>query len=190
MIKTFKQLKHFVKCDLFRYMGKIGYIAFLRSWFTPGFRFSFYLRVSQYTIGLGLIHWIFRLRLRHYQFKYGISIHHTTEIGPGLYIGHFGGIVVNPNSRIGANVNLSPNILIGHKYNKQTGFFEYPTIGNRVAIGNGSKIIGGVNVGDDSVIGLNTIITHDVPNKAVVVGMPQKIISMEGSSTIVGSFIE
>lgn len=147
------------------------------------------MRICQYTIKIRFIHWLFRLILRHYQFKYGISIHHTTEVGHGLYIGHFGGIIVNPSAKIGSNVNLSPNILIGQKFNKSTETFEFPVIGDRVYIANGAKILGGINVGNDAVIGLNTLVMHDVKENEVVVGQPAKVISKEGSALLVGSFL-
>lgn len=189
MISSFKSLREYIKCDLYRYQTQCGFVAFIRAWFIPGFRYTYFMRVCQYTIKLQPIHWFFRLILRHYQFKYGISIHHTSKVGPGLYIGHFGGIVVNPNVKIGSNVNLSPNILLGQNLNKSNNQFEYPIIGDRVYIANGAKVIGGVKVGNDAVIGLNSLVTHDVNEKEVVVGQPAKVISLEGSSTILGSYL-
>lgn len=189
MITSWKLLREYIRCDLFRYQTKCGLDAFGRAWFTPGFRYTFFMRICQYTIKIKCIHWIFRLILRHYQFKYGISIHHTSNIGPGLYIGHFGGIIVNPNVRIGSNVNLSPNILLGQKLNKSKNKFEYPVIGDRVYIANGAKVIGGVVIGNDAIIGINTLVTHDVNEKEVVVGQPAKVISYEGSDKLVGSYL-
>ena len=189
MITSFSSLCEYIKCDLYRYQTRLSLVAFLRSWFIPGFRYTFFMRICQYTIKIRFIHWLFRLILRHYQFKYGISIHHTTEVGHGLYIGHFGGIIVNPNAKIGSNVNLSPNILIGQKLNKLTQTFDYPIIGDRVYIANGAKVIGGVVIGNDAIIGINTLVTHDVNENEVVVGQPAKVISHEGSGKLVGSYL-
>lgn len=189
MITSFCTLKYYIKCDLFRYTSNISVKSFLRAWLIPGFRFTFYLRLAQYAMKYPVIKWAFIMRLRHYQFKYGISIHYTSNIGPGLYIGHFGGIIVNPNVRIGSNVNLSPNILLGQNLNKSNNKFEYPVIGDRVYIANGAKVIGGVVIGNDAIIGINTLVTHDVNENEVVVGQPAKVISYEGSGKLVGSYL-
>lgn len=135
---------------------------------------------------------ICRIALRHYSIKYGFQIPWQTGIGPGLCIGHYGPIIVNPASKIGKNCNITVGVLLGlnHKVDsegKSLGF-EYPEIGNRVALGNGVKIIGGVKVGDDCVIGVNSVVTKDIPSMSIAVGSPAKIISYKGSAALVGSF--
>ena len=78
--------------------------------------------------------------LDHYKYKFGIGIPFITEIGPGFYVGHFGGIFVYPDSKIGRNCNLSQGVTIGNaNRGKNKG---YPTIGDNVYIGPGAKIIG------------------------------------------------
>ncbi len=191
MIKSIKQLHFYISADLYRYMTSSSFKAFCRAWFIPGFRYSFLLRWCNYLNKKKLlfpIYIMFRLMLRHYSFKYGIAIHHTTKIEPGLYIGHFGSIIVNPNAIIGRNVNITTGALIGLSYNKDKKEFCYPTIGNYVSIGNNAKIVGGVTIGDWALIGISTVCTKDVPEKAVVVGQPAKIISYDGSYAYVGSF--
>lgn len=107
-------------------------------------------------------------------------------------IGHYGPIIVNPHASIGINCNLSVGTLIGlsHKVDKngRTKGFEYPWIGNRVAFGNNAKVIGGVKIGDGAVLGVSTVVTHDIEPNANVVGIPAKVISQSGSSAYVGSF--
>jgi serine O-acetyltransferase len=117
--------------------------------------------------------------LRHYQYKFGIGIPFLTEIGPGFYIGHFGGIFIYPDCKIGKNCNLSQEVTIGNAPRGQNK--GYPTIGDDVYIGPGAKIIGCVKVGNRVAIGANCVVTKDVPDDAVVVGVPGKIISFEGS---------
>lgn len=124
--------------------------------------------------------------------KYGFQIPWQTDIGPGLYIGHFGPIIVNPNSTIGANCNISVGVLLGlnHKVDadgRSLGF-EYPEIGNRVSLGNDCKVIGGVKVGNDCIIGVGSVVTKDLPPMSIAVGVPAKVISTDGSSAFVGSF--
>ena len=193
-IRHFSQLRRYIAADLYRYMTTTSPRAFIRAWFIPGFRFCFFLRLTQYTaycrwrVALLPLYLLCRLLLRHYQFKYGMSIHHTCNIGPGLSIGHFGDIIVNPHASIGKNCNLAPGILLGLNYNNKTQRFEYPEIGNYVAISNNAKILGGVKVNDWSMIAVSAVVTTDVPENAVMAGVPAKIISNAGSSQYVGSF--
>lgn len=191
MITTYSQLKEYIAADLYRYATDISLTAFCRCWFTPGLRYSFFLRCCQYfgRKRKGFFFLLCYVALRHYQFKYGISIHYTSEIGKGLYIGHFGGIVVNPNAKIGQNVNISPGVLIGLSYNEELKRFEYPVIGDRVFLANNSKISGGVIVGNDSVIGISAVVTKNVPERAIVAGVPARVLSYAGSSAYVGSYL-
>jgi serine O-acetyltransferase len=103
-----------------------------------------------------------------------------TNIGYGFYIGHFGGIVVNGQSRIGNNVNISHGVTLGQANRGRN--IGYPTVGDYVYIGPGAKIIGNVNIGNHAAIGANSVVTKDVPNNAVVAGVPATIISDQGSS--------
>lgn len=104
----------------------------------------------------------------------GISIARTATIGPGLYIGHFGGIVVGGDVRIGENCNLSQGVTIG-----VSGTGERrgsPTIGTGAYIGPGAKVFGPIVVGDDVRIGANAVVNRDVPSSATAVGVPARII--------------
>ena len=191
MINSLKDLHFYISADLFRYMTSCTFKAFCRAWFIPGFRYSFLLRWCNYLNKkniLFIFYLIFRLILRHYSFKYGFAIHHSTKIGPGLNIGHFGNIVINPNSIIGKNVNITTGVLIGLSYNKDLRKFSYPCIKDYVSLGNNSKIIGGATIGERAFIGVSSVVTKDIPENAVAVGSPAKIISYDGSSAYVGSF--
>jgi len=100
------------------------------------------------------------------------------DIGSGFYIGHYGGIIVSPFSKIGKNCNLSHGVTIGQSNRgKNKG---YPVVGNNVYIGPGAKIIGRVVIGDNVAIGANCVVTKDVPDNAVVVGVPGRVISFDG----------
>lgn len=191
MINSLKDLHFYISADLFRYMTSCTFKAFCRAWFIPGFRYTFLLRWCNYLNKkniLFIFYLIFRLILRHYSFKYGFAIHHSTKIGPGLYIGHFGNIVINPNSIIGKNVNITTGVLIGLSYNKDLRKFSYPCIKDYVSLGNNSKIIGGATIGERAFIGVSSVVTKDIPENAVAVGSPAKIISYDGSYAYVGSF--
>ena len=112
-------------------------------------------------------------------YKYGIDIPPHTKIVSGLYIGHFGCIRVSPNVIIGKNCNVSPWIAIGQvNRGVRKG---WPVIGDNVYIGRGAKIIGNITIGNNVAIGANCVVTLDIPDNAVVVGIPGKVISYKGS---------
>jgi serine O-acetyltransferase len=121
--------------------------------------------------------------LRRYEFRFGINIPFDTRIGPGLYIGHHGAITVHDRATIGKNCNLSQEVTIGEV---QTGpNLGVPTIGDNVYIGPGAKVIGNINVGDDVVIGANCVVARDVPDDAVIAGVPGRVLHYTGSDEFV-----
>ena len=141
------------------------------------------MRTCRYTIAniffRYTIYPLSRCVLYHLTYKLGISIPLVTEIGSGFYIGHFGGIVVNYETVIGKNCNISQGVTIGvANRGKNKG---YPQLGDNVYIGPGAKIIGSIKVGNNVAIGANCVVTKDVPDNSVVAGVPGKIISEQGS---------
>lgn len=180
----FNDYKYLVLSDLYRITRDVTLSALFREVvFGESYQYIFWMRTCVFgrsNLVLKItIYPIARLMLRRCRYKYGISIPFITEIGSGLCIGHFGGIFVNWKSRIGRNCNISHGVTLGQgNRGKNKG---YPTIGDNVYIGPGAKIIGGVRVGDNVAIGANCVVTKDAPDNAVVVGVPGKIISYEGS---------
>jgi serine O-acetyltransferase len=180
----FETFRFLVKSDLFRYGDGVS----LRSlcdhyWRTPGFRYSVWLRAyrlaSSWRCGRWGLRQFISWRHRKLSVHFGISIPVDTLVGPGLYIGHFGGIVVHHDVRIGANCNLSQEVTIGLA--SRGDRFGCPTIGNNVYIGPGAKIFGRITIGDRAAIGANAVVTKDVADGAVMVGVPAKIVSYAGS---------
>jgi serine O-acetyltransferase len=109
----------------------------------------------------------------------GISLPAECEIGEGLYIGHYGCIILVRESRIGHNCSLAQNVTVG-----VAGSGEgrgAPVIGNRVFIGAHSVIVGRIAVGDDAVICAGSVVTRPVPARAVVMGNPARVVSYDGS---------
>ena len=98
--------------------------------------------------------------------------------GSGLYINHFGSIFIGAVT-VGENCNLAHEVTlgVGGRGDKK----GLPTLGNRVYVGPGAKIIGKITIGDDVAIGANAVVTKSVPDCAVVVGSPARIISYRGS---------
>ena len=130
---------------------------------------------------------VFRMILRHYMYKYGISIDPNTNIGEGFYIGHFGSIVVNSKAVSGKNCNISQDVTIGQaNRGKNIG---YPIIGENVYIGPGAKIIGAIHIGNNVAIGANCVVTKDIPDNSVVVGVPGQVISFKGSEGYVNNTV-
>jgi serine O-acetyltransferase len=113
----------------------------------------------------------------------GIQIDIQVKVGPGLYVGHGGKLVVHHDVNIGSNCNLSTGVVVGIAGRGEKR--GVPTIGNRVFIAPGAKVIGKVVIGDDVAIGANAVVTKDVPANAVVAGIPARIVSYEGSKDFI-----
>lgn len=91
----------------------------------------------------------------------------------------FGGVVVNSRTIIGKDCNIASGVTFGEAVRgKRQGF---PIIGDHVWIGPGAKVFGKINIGDHAAIGANSVVTSDVPDNAVVVGAPGRLISYNGS---------
>lgn len=106
------------------------------------------------------------------QLLFGISISSNSEIGPGFYIGHFGGIVVH--GRLGANCSIGQGVTIGAKGGGRSD--GYPHIGDDVYLGAGAMVIGRVRLGDGVLVGANTVVVQDVPDRCRVVSAPARIL--------------
>jgi serine O-acetyltransferase len=114
------------------------------------------------------------------QALWGIEIPRTAKVGPGLYIGHYGGITVSSIATIGRDCNLSQNITIGVSgAGPKRGA---PTIGDNVYIAPGARLFGKISIGNNVKIGANAVIHKDLPDNAIAVLDPGfKIISYAGN---------
>ncbi|CUI08227.1 serine O-acetyltransferase [Massilia sp. P8910] len=180
-----QHLRMLWRSDLYRHLaGRSGWKAGLRAYrLVPGFRFLFWLRLAACTRGSGglwkLAHYGARFMHKHYTFKFGISIPYDTRIGPGFYIGHFGGIVVNSQAVIGRNCNISQGITIGQlNRGERKGV---PTLGDNIYIGPGAVIVGAISIANGCAIGANAVVTRDLGENSVAVGIPARVISTQGS---------
>jgi serine O-acetyltransferase len=109
------------------------------------------------------------------QMLFGIDISTNADIGPGLYIAHFGGIFLHGD--MGSNCSVGQGVTIGYKgAGKST---RPPRIGNDVYIGTSAVIIGDIRIGNNVVIGGNTTVVKDVPDGYVVVSAPARMIPPE-----------
>ncbi|WP_232224054.1 serine O-acetyltransferase [Gillisia sp. CAL575] len=109
----------------------------------------------------------------------GISLPYSATIGDKFYIGHFGGIIINSQSVIGNNCNISQGVTVG-----VSGVGKYrgvPIIGNNVYIGANAVIAGNVKIGDNVVIGANSLVTSSVEKNTTVLGVPAVKVSDNNS---------
>jgi len=102
----------------------------------------------------------------------GIDVSTNSRIGPGFYIGHFGGIIIHGN--LGAGCSIGQGVTIGSRGAGRSD--GYPEIGDRVFLGAGSMVIGRVRIGDDVVVGANTVVVDDVPSGARVVSARARVL--------------
>lgn len=104
---------------------------------------------------------------------FGAAISPVATIGPGLYIGHTGGIRVSAKAIIGANFSFGPGCIIGAK---GLGVSGAATIGDNVYVGTGAKILGPVRIGNGVRIGANAVVIDDIPEEVVAVGVPARVV--------------
>lgn len=118
--------------------------------------------------------------LRHHQIKYGFQIYPETEIGEGLYLGHWGHLVINPKAKIGKNCNIAQGVTIGQvNRGKNEGV---PEIGNEVWIGPNAVIVGKIKIGNNVLIAPNAYVNSDVPDNSLAMGNPAQIIAKENAT--------
>lgn len=156
-------------------LKKICYLLTIQGiWATIVYRFGYWVH---HNFKMPLIRFFLKI-IAFIAFKFteiitGISIPFSVQIGKGFYIGHFGGIFINGQTKIGNNCSVGTGVVIG---TKGLGNRETPNIGNNVFIGVGAKVLGDIKIGDNVKIGANAVVITDVPNDVTVVGIPAKII--------------
>jgi serine O-acetyltransferase len=104
------------------------------------------------------------------RFLTGIEIHPGATIGRRFFIDHGMGVVIGETAEIGDDVMLYHGVTLGGRTMQQGK--RHPTLGNRVTVGAGAKILGPLNIGDDCAIGANAVVTHDVPEDCTATGIP------------------
>ena len=105
----------------------------------------------------------------------GIEIHPGATIGPGFFIDHGMGVVIGETAEVGAEVTIYHGVTLGGTSTEREK--RHPTIGDRVVIGAGAKVLGAITIGDDSRIGANAVVVKTVPPNSVVVGVPGRNIA-------------
>lgn len=172
------KLSDYINSDCYRYSRKQGVrevVRLLRT--SPGFRFTFVFRIaSAMRNSSNPIAMLTRIAHRHYSVKYGIQIPISAVIGPGLLLPHFGGIVINSNAKIGSNCTILHGVTIGSVLaGKMAGC---PSLNDSVYLGPGSAVVGNVSLGSGAMISANAWVNFDVPEDALVIGNPGRIVKI------------
>jgi serine O-acetyltransferase len=105
----------------------------------------------------------------------GIEIHPGAVVGPGLFIDHGMGVVIGETTEIGADVTLYQGVTLGGTSLAKGK--RHPTLGDRVVIGAGAKVLGAITVGECARVGANAVVVKSVPPNAVVVGVPGEVVA-------------
>lgn len=167
------------KEDIYRYYGKYNETIYNKIFRPNGLKFLKAYRTYNGTKS-SFYKLILNIKIKYLSRKTMIQIYPKTRIGKGLYIGHDGPIIVNPDAIIGNNVNIAAGVVIGQENRgKRIGA---PKIGNQVWIGANSVIVGNINIGDDVLIAPLSYVNIDVPSHSIVIGNPAKIIKKNNAT--------
>ena len=151
----------------------------------PGVKAIFFHRIANF-FSVAKFDLIARIISQFSRFLTGIEIHPGAKIGKNLFIDHGMGVVIGETSDIGDNVTIYHMATLGGiapsiNSNDQRNIKRHPTIKDEVVIGSGAQVLGPVTVGKCAKIGANAVITKDVPEKAVMVGIPAKNVGIADS---------
>jgi serine O-acetyltransferase len=176
-----KELKNRINADLRRLSKSNSILSYIKFLITnPSFKITFWFRIGSYlkkknTLLFRILYIIVSVIHKHNQYLTGIQLRFGTQIGKGLFFAHFSGIVISRKAIIGDYCTIFHGVTIGSIRGKGE-----PVIGNNVVIAPGAKIIGKVKIGNNVFIGANSVVVKDIPDNAVVVGIPARILNMEG----------
>ena len=152
----------------------------------PGAKAVFFHKIANF-FAIAKFHLIARIISQFSRFLTGIEIHPKANIGKNLFIDHGMGVVIGETSEIGDNVTIYHMATLGGispsiNSNEQRNIKRHPTLKDNVVVGSGAQILGPVTVGKNAKIGANAVVTKDVPENAVMVGIPAKNVGETSSS--------
>jgi len=189
-----ESLRRLLQADAYRYSGKQGRKALWTSYVEyPGCRFTHHLRKVAFYRGhkrsIGIFAYVWhRIWLHRYRFRYGFDISPSTQIGGGLLLGHFGGVVISPHAVLGSNINIAQGVTIGAT--SRGTRLGAPTLEDRVWVGAHAIIVGKITIGADALIAPGAYVNFDVPSNSVVLGNPGKLVSDKGSAGYINNVLE
>ena len=144
----------------------------------PGAKAVFFHKIANF-FAIAKFHLVARIISQFSRFLTGIEIHPKANIGKNLFIDHGMGVVIGETSEIGDNVTIYHMATLGGispsvNSKEQRNIKRHPTLKDNVVVGSGAQILGPVTVGKNAKIGANAVVTKDVPENAVMVGIPAK----------------
>ena len=144
----------------------------------PGVKAVFFHRIANF-FSIAKLDLIARIISQFSRFLTGIEIHPKAKIGINLFIDHGMGVVIGETSDIGNNVTIYHMVTLGGispsiNSDDQRNSKRHPTLMDNVVVGSGAQVLGPVTVGKNAKIGANAVVTKDVPENAVMVGIPAK----------------
>ena len=144
----------------------------------PGVKAIFFYKIANF-FSLAKFDLIARIISQFSRFLTGIEIHPKAKIGKNFFIDHGMGVVIGETSEIGNNVTIYHNVTLGGvspsiNSNQQRDMKRHPTLEDNVVVGSGAQILGPITIGKNSLIGSNSVVTKDVPEKSVMAGIPAK----------------
>ena len=144
----------------------------------PGVKAVFFHKIANF-FAIAKFDLIARIISQFSRFLTGIEIHPKAKIGKNLFIDHGMGVVIGETSEIGENVTIYHMATLGGispsiNSNEQREVKRHPTLKDNVVVGSGAQVLGPVVVGKNAKIGANAVVTKDVPENAVMVGIPAK----------------
>ena len=144
----------------------------------PGVKAIFFHRIANFFSKAGFT-LIARILSQSSRFLTGIEIHPAAKIGKNFFIDHGMGVVIGETAEIEDNVTLYHSVTLGGispstNSGEQRGVKRHPTLKNNVVVGSGAQVLGPIIVGEFAKIGANAVVTRDVPEHAIMVGVPAK----------------
>ena len=152
----------------------------------PGAKAVFFHKIANF-FAIAKFHLVARIISQFSRFLTGIEIHPKANIGKNLFIDHGMGVVIGETSEIGDNVTIYHMATLGGispsvNSNEQRNIKRHPTLKDNVVVGSGAQILGPVTIGKNAKIGANAVVTKDVPENAVMVGIPAKNVAETSGS--------
>ena len=144
----------------------------------PGAKAVFFHRIANF-FAIAKFNLVARIISQFSRFLTGIEIHPNAKIGKNLFIDHGMGVVIGETSEIGDNVTIYHMVTLGGispsiNSDDQRNTKRHPTLMDKVVVGSGAQILGPVVVGKNAKIGANAVVTKDVDENSVMVGIPAK----------------
>jgi len=155
-----------IRADLRAYQGRWGAQGF---WVMVVYRFGRWRYGLRNTLARKLFSLIYRMLYKSVQIITGIELPCEVDVGKNFIIDHFGGIIISGFAKFGDNCRIRDGVVVGLRHVEDK---RAPVIGNNVDIGSGAKLLGPIHIGNNVLVGANSVVITDVPDDSIAVGVP------------------